>query len=300
MSTEINKAFVQQFKGNLMHLLNQEGSMLMGAVRLERVVGKYAHFDRLGRGTVVKRTTRHGDTPINDTAHSRRRVILDDYEWGDLIDDVDKIRMLVDPTSEYAKAAAWDLGIKIDEIILGALAGNARSIDSDDASSNVALPASQVVDEDFGTADSNLTVAKLIEARRLLMKHSGGIREPLHIAVNASAIAALLNDSNVTSADFNTVKALVHGEVDSFLGMKFHVVKDALLAGTADGTDTDPVLCLVFMESALGLGIGKDISVRISERDDKSYSTQVYAAMTMGAVRIEEEKVVSIQCVQAA
>lgn len=300
MSTEINTAFVQQFKGNLLHLLNQEGSMLMGAVKLEKVVGKYAHFDRLGRGTVVKRTTRHGDTPINDTAHSRRRVILDDYEWGDLIDSQDKVRMLIDPTSDYARAAAWDLGIKIDEIIIAALGGNSLAIDSTDASSNVALPAGQIVDEDFGTADSNLTVAKLIEARRLLMKHSGGIREPLHIVVNSSAIAALLGDTNVTSSDFNTVQALVRGEIDTYLGMKFHVVKDGILDGTADGTDSDPVLCMVFMSSALGLGIGKDINVRISERDDKSYATQVYASMTMGAVRIEEEKVVAIQCVQAS
>jgi len=300
MSSEINKAFVQQFKGNLLHLLNQEGSMLMGSVKLEKVVGKYAHFDRIGRGTVVKRTTRHGDTPINDTAHSRRRVILDDYEWGDLIDQQDKVRMLVDPTSDYARAAAWDLGIKIDEIIIDALNGNATAIDSADASSSVALPSTQIVDEDFGTADSNLTVEKLREARRLIMKHSGSIKEPLHIVVNASGMDSLLSETEVTSSDFNTVKALVQGDVDTFLGMKFHVVKDGLLPGTADGTDTDPIKCLVFMGSALGLGVGKDINVRISERDDKSYATQVYASMTMGAVRIEEEKVVAIECVQSA
>lgn len=300
MSSEINKAFVQQFKGNLMHLLNQEGSLLMGAVKLEKVVGKYAHFDRIGRGTVVKRTTRHGDTPINDTAHSRRRVILDDYEWGDLIDQQDKVRMLVDPTSDYARAAAWDLGIKVDEIIIDALNGNATAIDSADSSSSVALPSTQIVDEDFGTADSNLTVEKLREARRLIMKHSGSIKEPLHIVVNASGMDSLLSETEVTSSDFNTVKALVQGEVDTFLGMKFHVVKDGLLPGTADGTDGDPVICLVFMSSALGLGVGKDINVRISERDDKSYATQVYASMSMGAVRIEEEKVVAIQCVQAS
>lgn len=300
MSIEINKAFVQQFSSNLIHLLDQEGSQLMGSVKMERVRGKYHHFDRIGRGTVVKRTTRHGDTPQNDTPHSRRRLILDDYEWGDLIDDQDKVRMLVDPTSDYAKAAAWDLGIKVDEIIISALNGNAASIDASDSSSNIALPSTQIVDEDFGTADSNLTVEKLIEARRLMMKHAGSIKEELTCVVNASALASLLNETEVTSSDFNTVKALVRGELDTFLGMKFVTVKDGILPGTADGTDTDPVRCFVYSKNGLGLGMGQDINVKIAERVDKSFSTQVYASMSLGAVRIEEERVVAIECVQAA
>lgn len=297
MSTEINKAFVQQFSGNLIHLLNQEGSILMPTVRVEKVKAKYHHFDRIGRGTVVKRTTRHGDTPQNDVAHSRRRVLMDDYEWADLIDDQDQIRMLIDPASDYAKAAAWDLGIKIDEIIIAALEGNANAIDEDDASSTVALPAAQIIDNDFGVGDSNLSVAKLREARVILARNSGSIREPLHCVVNPDALDALLAETEVTSSDFNTVKALVHGEIDSFLGFKFHVVKDGILSG--DGTaDTDPVLCYAYMSSALGLAMGDDINVRMSIRDDKSYATQVYARMTLGAVRIEEEKVVRIECAQ--
>lgn len=301
MSTEINKAFVQQFSGNLIHLLNQEGSMLMNTVRMDKVTGKYAHFDRLGRGTVVKRTSRHSDTPLNDTAHSRRRVILDDYEWGDLIDKQDEIRMLIDPTSDYARAAAWDLGIQVDQIIVDGLHGNALSIDSSDSSSNVALPASQIIDEDFGTGtDSNLTVEKLIEARRLIAQHAGMIRGNLHCVVNSSALHNLLGETEVASFDYNSVKALVRGEIDTFLGMKFHTVKDGILPGTADGTDTDPVLVYVYLEDAMGLAVGQDIQVRISERVDKSYATQVYACMTMGSVRIEEEKVVRIECVQSA
>jgi hypothetical protein len=225
---------------------------------------------------------------------------MEDYEWADLIDDQDKLRMLIDPTSEYAKAASMDLGNEVDRIILAGLDGDSYSIDANDSSTTVALPASQIVDEDFGTADSNLTIPKLIEARRKLMRHSGSIREGLHCVVNASAIAALLNTTEVTSADYNTVRALVRGDIDTYLGMKFHVVKDPIMLGTADGSDTDPVKVYVYMESGLGLAVGEDINVRISERDDKGYATQVYARMTMGAVRIEEEKVVRIECVQTA
>jgi hypothetical protein len=109
---------------------------------------------------------------------------------------------------------------------------------------------------------------------------------------------ALLNDTTITSADYNTVRALVRGELNEFMGFRF--VMTERLDGTADGTDTDPVICLAFAKTGIGLAIGQDIDVRISERDDKSYSTQVYASATFGATRIEDEKVISIQCVQAA
>lgn len=297
MSIEVNKAFVQQFSDNLMHLAQQRGSRLMETIMMQNVVGKYAHFDRLGATSAVKRTTRHGDTPLIDSAHSRRRVSMDDYEWADLIDNQDKVRMLISPESDYAKAGAWALGRSMDDIIIEAATGNAASIDANDSSSNVALPSSQIVDEDFGTADSNLTVAKLREAKRILDSNDVDPEEERFCIVNASALSSLLGETEVTSSDFNTVRALVQGELDTFLGFRF--LRTERLLGTADGTDTDPVTCLAYARSGLGIALGQDINVRISERDDKSYATQVYASMTMGAVRVEEEKVVSIECVQS-
>lgn len=297
MSIEINKAFVQQFSDNLMHLSQQKGSRLVDSVMMQQVTGKYAFFDRLGATSAVKRTSRHGDTPLIDSPHSRRRVQMDDYEWADLIDKQDKIRMLTSPESDYVQAGAWALGRSMDDEIIRALTGNAEAIDASDSASNVALPTGQIVDEDFGSADSNLTVAKLREAKRILDSNDVDPEEERFMIVNASALSSLLGETEVTSADFNTVRALVQGELDTFLGFKF--IRTERLLGTADGTDTDPVLCVGYARSALGLALGQDINARISERDDKSYATQVYACMTMGATRVEEEKVVSVQCVQS-
>ena len=298
MSLEINKGFVQQFSSNLIQLAQQKGSRLMASVMNKRVVGKSAHFDRLGQTAAVIRTSRHGDTPQIDTPHSRRRVSLVDYEWADLIDQQDEVRLLIDPQSGYAKAGAWALGRSMDTAIINAATGNASSIDASDASSNVPLPAGQIVDEDFNTADSNLIVEKLIEAKRILMKNDVEFDEQLTGVVNASALASLLNETEVQSMDFNSIKALVQGEVNTFMG--FHFTRTERLNGTADGTDSDPVLCLFYPKSAIGLALGQDINVRISERDDKSYATQVYASMTIGATRVEDEKMVSVQCVQAS
>ena len=106
MSTQVSTAFVNQFSSNVQLLSQQMGSLLRSCVSEESVTGEKAFFDQVGSTAAQKRTTRHGDTPLMETPHSRRMVTIDTYEWADLIDDADKVRMLIDPTSTYARAAA--------------------------------------------------------------------------------------------------------------------------------------------------------------------------------------------------
>lgn len=299
MSNSVDIAFVQQFADNLRHLAQQQGSKLMKHVSVKPITGKYAHFERLGSVEASKRLNRHADVSYTDVPHSRRRVQIDDYEVADLVDKQDEIRMLVDPKNPYAVSMAWALGRKMDDIILEAAVGNAASIDASDSSSNVALGSGQTVDEDFGTgSDSNLTLEKLIEAKRLLDKADIIGDDGRALIHNASALSNLLNDSTVTSADYSSIRALVKGEINSYLGFDFTMMNR--LRGTADGSDTDPVQCIALVKSGMGLALGQDIKVKMDELPSKGYSTQVYASATMGAVRIEEEKVVKIECVQAA
>ena len=106
MSVQITTAFVEQYKGNVEHLVQQKGSRLRQAVSVETVTGKNAFFEQIGSTAAQQRTSRHSDTPRMDTPHARRRVSLVDFDWADLIDDEDRVRMLIDPTSPYAEAAA--------------------------------------------------------------------------------------------------------------------------------------------------------------------------------------------------
>ena len=100
----------------------------------------------------------------------------------------------------------------------------------------------------------------------------------------------MLGITEVTSADFNTVRALAQGDVTSFMGFEFLVSNRLQLA------NTDDRLCYAFTEDAIKLAIGKDVTARIDERADKGYSTQVYYCMSIGATRMEEEKVVEVAC----
>lgn len=291
MSIEVNKAFVQQFSSNLILLSQQKGSKLAGTVMRKDVVGKYAHFDRLGATAASLRTSRHGNTPLTDTPHSRRRLTIGDWEVADLIDMQDEVRMLIDPKSAYAQSMSMALGRTLDDLIIDAADGNATSVDSADSSSTVAV--AHTVDEDFGTGDNNdITVEKIIEAKRILMANEVSDTD-LYFVLDAQALSFLLNETKIGSSDYNAVKALVRGEIDTYMGFKF--IQSERLNNSSEGFKN----CLAYAKSGIGLGMGRDISVKMSERDDKSYATQVYACMTAGATRIEEEKVVVVEAYRA-
>ena len=206
MSVEITKAFSQKFRDAFIHLVQQKGSRLREYVRSNTdVVGKYDHFDRLGATSAQRITSRHADTPLISTPHSRRRVSLEDYNWADMVDKADKVRMLADPTSEYLKAGVNALGRTIDDVIISAMLGNAVSVDENDASSNVALPSAQKV---AVSATTDMNINKLRSAKQILDASDVDPDLPRCIVMKSNQFYDLLGDSEITSSDYNTVKAL--------------------------------------------------------------------------------------------
>jgi len=287
MSNQITTAFVQQYSNNVQMLSQQKGSLLRSAVDVETVVGKNAFFDQVGVASAVKRLTRHSDTPRMDTPHQRRRVSLVDYEYSDLIDNQDKIRTLIDPTSAYATAAAYALGRAQDDEIIAALSGTAFT--GETGSTSTVLPSSQKITE-AGT--DGLTIAKLRSAKEILDASSVDPSIPRYIAVSPKQITDLLGTTEVTSSDFNTVKSLANGEVNSFLGFNF-IVSNRLTSASSKR------LCLVWAMDGCKMAIGQDLMTRIDERADKGYAHQVYVCQSLGATRMEEDKVVTIEAHEA-
>ena len=291
MSIQITTSFVEQYSSNVTMLSQQMGSKLRGSVDVENINGKNAFFDQVGVTAAQIRTSRHGDTPQIDTPHSRRRLSLADYEWADLVDDVDKVRMLVDPTSSYAKAAAAAMNRSIDDVIITAM--NASANTGVAGGTSTALPSSQKT----ATSDQSdgLTIAKLMSAKKIMDNNDVDPSLKRYIVCGPQQISDLLGTTSVTSADFNTVRALSTGEVNSFLGFEF-IMSNRL---PLDATNTDDRLVFAYTEDAIKLAIGKDIKANISERADKSYSTQVYYCMDLGAVRMEEKAIFQIPCHEA-
>ena len=287
MSTQITTAFVEQYSSNIQMLSQQKGSILRDKVRLESVTGKNAFFDQVGSVTASVRTTRHSDTPQSNTPHSRRRVSLVDYEFADLVDDLDKVRMLVDPTSTYALAAAYAMGRAMDDAII--TAATAAADTGVAGATSVALPASQIIAE-AGTA--GMTITKLRQAKEIIDLADVDPSLPRHIIVSPKQITDLLGTTEVTSSDFNTVKALAQGDINTFLGFNF-IVSNRLNVASSKRD------CIAFVSDGIALAVGKDATARIDERADKGYATQVYYSAAFGATRMEEDKVVKIQAYEA-
>lgn len=284
MSTQITTAFVNQFSSNIQMLSQQMGSLLRNAVDVETVNGEKAFFDQVGSAAAVLRTTRHADTPLVDTPHSRRMVTMSDYEYADLIDDQDKVRLLVDPTSTYARAAAAAMGRAMDDVIISAALGSALT--GKDGTTSTPFDSNNQI----AVGAAGLTLAKLIEAKEILDSNDVDPSIPRYIAVSPKQITNLLDDPEVTSADYNTVRALVKGELDTYVGFKFITTNRLGLDGSGDRR------CFAWAMDGIKLAVGKEPTARIDERADKSYATQVYYCMSVGATRMEEAKVVEILC----
>jgi hypothetical protein len=284
MSDEITTAFVKQYEANVRMLAQQQGSRLRPAVMTDTQRGKHAFVDQVGATTAVKKTTRHGDTPLLNSPHSRRRLSTSTYEWADLIDDADKVRLLIDPTNAYAINAANAMGRAMDDVIIAAALGTAYS--GEEGSTTVALPSAQKI----AVAGSSLTIAKILEAKRLLDKAEVDPSDPRFMAASSKEITNLLNTTEVKSADYNTVKALAAGQIDTFCGFKFIQTERLTLDGSGDRQ------CIAWAKTGLQMNLGFEVNTQIGPRADKSYSTQVYVAMDVGAARLEEVKVVEIAC----
>lgn len=314
MSFQITDAFVQQYSSTVFHVAQQKGSRLRPAVRNETQVGQSAFWDRIGVVTAQRKTGRHVDTPQIDTPNSRRMVTLTDYAHADLVDNADKIRLLIDPTSEYVKAFSYAFGRAMDDVVIAAALGNAYT--GQNGATAVSLPVTQQIASVQGGAATNLTVDALRAAKKLFDQAEVDPSEKRYIVVGGSQIANLLSQTQVTSHDYASIRALDQGVINEFMGftfihserlpaiastgLAFYDPLTGLTAASSTGTKTSDAngfrQVIAFSEMGLLLSVGNDFKGRISERPDKNYSMQAYAEMSIGAVRMEEVKVVSILC----
>ena len=288
MSQQITEAFVQQFADNFRYLAQQMTSRFETRVSIEpNIVGMSKSVNRLGQRTAQRRTQRHADTPINDQPHSTRFVDLFDWDDGDMIDDQDKIRMLVDPTSDYVKAMVAALNRAKDDVIIASMGGSSRS-----TTGNVILPVAQKI----AVGGTGLTKAKIIQARKIFRRneadnHNG---EELFITYTAAAAADILADATLTSADYMAGKFLQEGDVEGkWMGFTW-------IPSERTPYDGATRRLYAWAKSGVTLGKGADITTKVGEDPGKGFNVRIYAKQSIGAVRTEEEKVVEIAVTEAA
>jgi hypothetical protein len=227
---------------------------------------------------------RHSDTPLNDQPHSTRFIDLFDWEDGDMLDDQDKIRMLIDPKSDYVMAMVAGLNRAKDDVVIAAALGNARA-----TTGNVALIAGQKI----ANGGTGLTKAKVIQTKQLFRANEADeyVGEELYFTYSDKQLNDILSDTTLTNADFIQLRLLQEGNINTkWMGFTWVPSQRLPLAGGIRS-------CFAWSKSGLSLGTGEDIQTNVGVDPGKSFNTRIYAKMTVGAVRVEEEKVVQVDCV---
>lgn len=310
MSVQVPTAFAEQFSSNVTHLYQENKFALAGATRVETLNGATtAWFDQIGPGTMVQRTSRHAPTVQSDTRHDRRKLVTNPYDDSDLIDEPDQVRTLASLEGPYAQKFRMAMDRTQTSVLLTEAIGTAYAKQNGaTTAAAVVLPTgvsatSQVIDVGFAAGDArgdgsganvNMTLAKLTEAKYLFDVEDAPMGDPRFIAMTASQLKAMLTSiDQYISADYNSVKALVDGQASSFLGFNFIITNEVAV----DGSDIASVVA--WTKNALLLGRSTAPTIKISDRNDLSHATQVFATIDVGATRMHENGVVQINCDQS-
>lgn len=281
MSISLSNAFVTLFDAEVKQAY-QGKAMLVGAVRQRRgVEGSTVRFPKVGRGVATPRITQSDVTPLN-VGFSNVTCTLSDWNAAEYSDIFSQAKVNFDERSELVQVLGNAIGRRQDQLILDAL--NAAS-------------GTGTVSNDIGGTDTNMNVAKLREAKRLLDR-ANVPPEGRNIILHASGLASLLSETAVTSSDFNTVKALVAGEINTFLGFTFHVLGDRSEGGLAIDGSLDRT-CFAFHRDAIGYAEGIAPRTEINYIPEKT-SFLVNSVFSAGAVAIDAEGIVKITARETA
>ena len=290
--TNIPDHFTTQFDSNWKHLVQQKNSRLKEYCTLDSIEGKEKSYNQLDATSMTQITDRSRDTRISDQAMAKRWIRPLNYDAAKLVDEFDEqfLGEVVLPTSPIIQSHAAAYARTCDKIIIDALGGTAFT--GTTGTTATVLPAGQKIAVGYvesGTvANSGLTIAKLRAAKFLFDSNEVDEEEERIMVVSAKQLQDLLRTTEVTSADYNTVRALVDGTLNTFMGFKFRRSQQLPLA-------VDIRSCFAYVKTGVILA-ERGLKTMMDVRPDLSHSLQIRSVASLAAVRMEEKKVVEIAC----
>lgn len=287
MNTTITAAFVQQFHDSFVAANEQKESRFESkVVNRGGITGSSFTANDMGTVEMNPVTNRYGDTEFTIPDVGTRQALMSDYDLAIPIDQFDLPKLLANPQGDYLQRTMAAAQRKKDAVIYAALKAAAlRRTDESGTYAGVSLPSAQVI----AAGGTGMTKAKIIQAKKQFRaneadEHNG---EELFMAYDSGMLEDILADTQLTSADFMAVKMLQEGSIDGkWCG--FTWVPYELLTGTTTKTT------VAWAKSSLHMGTGKNVTTDIGPRRDKRNLIQIYVALSLGAVRVNEAKVMTI------
>lgn len=275
MSINLSSAASAQFDAEVKHAFQGVGQ-LRDTVRIRNgVVGDTHNFRTMGKGVAMERGATQADVTAMDVAHAKVAATLGNYVAPEYTDIFDAAEVNFDERTELAQTIAGALGRKLDQLIIDGLSpGSTIAKDYEVASSN-----------------TNMTLKKITAASAKL-SDNGVPMEGRVMVVSPAAIQSMMNDSTITSVDYNALRVLMSGEINTFMGFEWKMIETRTEGGLyVSGTVRD---CYAYSKSAVGLAIGIDLSTEVNYVPEK-VSWLSLGKMKAGAVTIDTSGVVKIE-----
>lgn len=277
MAVSISNAFVTLFDSEVKQAY--QGQRLLAGVTRERagVEGSTVKFPKIGKGSATIRVPQTDVTPLN-VSYSQVTATMEDYIAAEYSDIFNQQKVNFNERQELVQVVSGAIARRMDQVVLDALA---------------AASSPGTVSNDIGGTDSNLNIEKLREAKKILDQKNVP-SDGRTMLIHANSLSALLGETEVTSADFASVKALVTGDVNTFMGFNFITFGDRDEGGLAVDGSSDRTI-FAFHRDAVGLGIGMGQQSRVDYIPEKT-SFLVASMFSAGAVAIDDEGIVKITC----
>jgi hypothetical protein len=276
--------YAKQYGNIVFTKAQQEGSRLRSTVTLKTGVNaEETYIDQLDAFAASAKGSRLSATNPEAISVTRRRIALQDYFIAKALDKGDDIRTIAEPSSSVMKNSINGMGRQIDDIIIAAFKGTAYT--GKTGTTSTSFDSNNTV----AVGSTNFTLTKWLAGIKILNANDTDPSDERFLIIGSSQLSTLLNTTQVTSSDYASVKALVNGQVDQFLGCK--VIRSERLPKSGNNRSA-----FLYTKSGVGLAIGQDVISRVDELPDMHYAKQIYFSMSMGASRLEEAKCVEILC----
>jgi hypothetical protein len=294
---DIPAHFVTEYATNWDFLAQQKMAKTRECVTVDTVSGKEKRYNQFGPTEMDPVSVRAGDTRISDTDLPSRWLRPYPLDKAFLFDEFDEtfLGQVVLPQSESIQAHAMAYNRAIDRTVINAALNVAYT--GEIGVDPVTLPSSQIIAVNFvetGAAGANLglTIGKIRQAKYILDAADVDDEDPRYFAYTAKSLQDLLRTTEVTSQDYNTVKALVEGNVNTFLGFTFKRISNKIMPLDVAA---DVRTCVAWAKSGIKItDSGKEVHIDV--RPDKSHALQIRTVAALGGTRMEEVKVVAVMC----
>lgn len=295
----LDDAVVRTYAETVYQLAQQNGSRLRQYCTPLKMKGESVTCPRVGSTEAIQVNSKYDKSPIIHTPFDVRYFTAQEWAWGDMVDWQDDVNTLIDPNSDIVRAGAYAMGREIDRAIIKmGFIDPAR--EGKDGSKFVAFPDARKISVTAGSGNASntgLNIEKLIQAKSLFGQADVDLNDPgnrLIMAVSQKQLDDLLRSTEVTNADYNSVKALVKGEINTYMGFEF--VRTQLMP---KDSGTNIRTCVAWCPSAIKLMMPKELTSHITERADMNFNWYAHNIMKVGAGRIDDDKVVQIPCLES-